>query len=130
MDQQQATDIRARETALRTFLGTRTSYRAEEVQHLNPPTNEERSALEIFELQRDKPEQFMAYVSWKGNGLVTTWMGDRVAVECDVGAWHTNNMGGKWRQIRIKPDFCRWYYTGREYDSRQCVNFKRMKAAF
>jgi hypothetical protein len=130
MDQQQAMDIRNRETALQAFLGQRTSYRPEEVAHLNPPTNEERSALEVFELHRDKPEWFTAYVSWKPNKLITTWMGDRVGVECFVGEWHYNNMGAKWRQLRIKPDFCRWYYTGREYDSRQCVNFKRMKAAF
>jgi len=131
MDQQTASDIRARESALRAFLGGRTSYRPEEVAHLNPPTNEERSAREVFELHRDKPERFSAYVTWKtGDRSVTTWMGDKVGERCDNSPWHTNNMGAKWRQIRIKPDFCRWYYTGREYESRQFVNFKRMKAAF
>jgi hypothetical protein len=129
-----AANIRARADALCAFLGTRTFYKAEEVAHLNPPTNEELSALEVFELNRDKPEQFTAYVTWRTDAVeakeVTTWTGQRVAVRCDAGPWHTNNMGAKWRQLRIKPDFCRWYYTGREYDSRQCVNFKRMKAAF
>lgn len=91
MDQQTATSIRAREEALRAFLAGRTSYKPEEVAHLNPPTNEERSALEIFELHRDKPETFMAYVPWgegqakhfggsievKYSRAVTTWTGEQ-----------------------------------------------------
>jgi hypothetical protein len=131
---EQASSIAQRIDALRTFLGGRRSYRPEEVAHLNPPSNEEISSLEVYELHRDKPEQFTAYVTWRTDPveakLITTWTGERVGVRCDAGPWHTNNMGAKWRQLRIKPDFCRWYYTGREYDSRQCVNFKRMKAAF
>lgn len=130
----QAADIETRYNALRAFIGDRTSHRTEEVAHLNPPTNDEISALEVFRLHRDQPEQFTAYVTWRTDPVeakrITTWTGERVGVRCDAGPWHTNNMGAKWRQLRIKPDFCRWYYTGREYDSRQCVNFKRMKAAF
>lgn len=130
----QAAAVEARYNAVRSFLGKRTSYKTEEVAHLNPPSNEEVSALEVFRLHTEKPEQFTAYVTWRTDPdeakLITTWTGERVAVRCDYGPWHTNNMGAKWRQLRIKPDFCRWYYTGREYNSRQCVNFKRMKAAF
>lgn len=128
--EERATDIRVRHDALRVFLGKRTSYRAEEVAHLNPPANDELSALEVFELHRDRPERFTAYVTSDGYRNVTTWTGDRVAIVASCGEWHRNNFGGKWREVRIKPDFCRWYYTGREYDSRQCVNFRRMKAAF
>lgn len=127
---ERAADIRARYDAVRAFLNGKCSYKPEEVAHLDPPTNDDISALEIFELHRDKPERFTAYVSTNGHRSVTTWTGDRIAVMVDSGRWHTNNMGGRWRQVQIKPDFCRWYYTGREYDSRQCVNFKRMKATF
>lgn len=105
MNQQQANEVRSRQDVLRTFLGDRTSYRPEEVAHLNPPTNAELSELEVFELHRDKPERFTAYVSWGGSNIISTWVGDRVAVECRIFPWHTNNFGGKWRQITIKAGF-------------------------
>jgi len=131
---EKAAQIESRYNAVRQFLGERTSYRSEEVAHLNPPTNDEISALEVFRLHRDQPQRFTAYVTWRTDAdeakLITTWTGERVAIRSSYGPWHTNNMGAKWRQITIKPDFCRWYYTGREYNSRQCVNFRRMKAAF
>jgi len=128
MNEQQATDISVRQAALKVFLGDRTSYRPEEVAHLNPPTNKELSELEVFELHRDKPKRFTAYISWNGSDVVSTWVGDRIGDVCDRGRWHTNNFGGIWRQITIKPDFSPEYYTGREYESQQCVNFRRMKA--
>ena len=37
------------------------------------------------------------------------------------------NMGGRWRQLTIRADW-NMSYTGREYDSRQCVNFRKCKA--
>jgi|SRR5882724_1537227 len=130
MNQQQATDISVRQAALKVFLGDRTSYRPEEVAHLNPPTNEELSRLEVFELHRDKPKQFTAYVNSNHSNIVSTWFGDRIGDVCYQGKWHINNFGSKWRQIKIRLDFTYWYYTGREYESRQCVNFKKMKVLF
>ena len=134
IDAATAADIESRYNAVRHFLGPRNSYRPEEVAHFNPPTNDELSALEVFRLHRDKPERFTAYVTWRTDADaakdITTWTGERVGVRFVAGPWHRNNFGGKWRQLTIKPDFCRWYYAGREYDSRQCVNFKRLKAAF
>lgn len=143
---EQAGSIRQRCDALQAFLGKRRSYKPDEVAHLNPPSNDEISSLELFELHRDQPEAFTAYVPWgeaqtKHFGTqsidapsksrdVTTWTGQRVATVASYGPWHRNNFGGKWRQVTIKPDFCRWYYAGREYDSRQCVNFRRLKSAF
>ena len=79
--------------------------------------------VELFELANQKPEKFSAYVTYPA---VTTWTGEHVAEISWRGAWHRNNFGGKWRQLTIQSDWGH-VYTGREYDSRQLVNFRRVK---
>lgn len=82
--------------------------------------------VEVFELARDKPEKFSAYVSFPRNG-VTTWTGEEVGVVCDKGEWRRNNMGARWRSLRVRSAWGAVYY-GREYDSRQLVNLRRSRA--
>jgi hypothetical protein len=95
--------------------------------------------IELFELQRDKPEKFSAYVQEPTapqrdqtnflalrRSTVTTWTGEPIGEVVLTGVWHVNNFGGKWRQLAIRTDW-NMIYTGREYDSRQFVNFRRQK---
>jgi hypothetical protein len=81
--------------------------------------------VELFEMQRDKPERFTTYVTPEG---VTTWTVERIGRVVARGDKHVNNLGGAWRAITIKTDWG-FSYHGREYDSRQCVNFKRAKVS-
>lgn len=99
-----------------------------------------RSRVETFELNRDKPATFSAYVQSSDRAHVdatniiacrhrdvTTWTGDKLGTVTHSGAWHRNNFGGKWRQVTARMA---WgdTYTGREYDSRQFVNWRRTAA--
>ena len=81
------------------------------------------TTVELFELARDKPEKFSAYVQSPRNAI-TTWTGEEIGVVCDCGAWHRNNMGARWRSLRIRAAWGAVYH-GREYDSRQLVNLRR-----
>lgn len=85
------------------------------------------TTVEIFELNRDKPAAFSAYVQFPRNG-VTTWTGEEVGIVCDVGHWHRNNLGARWRSLRVRAAWGAVYH-GREYDSRQLVNLRKAKHA-
>jgi hypothetical protein len=97
--EQQAKDIRAREEALRAFLGKRRSYRTEEVEHLNPPTNDERSALEVFEFHRDKPMKYFLYIN-EEKKLATTWTGEELGKVSFGRPWR-DNFGGERQHVWI-----------------------------
>lgn len=121
---QTAADIRAREDALRAWLGSRCSYKTEEAiaAGLKPPTNEERSALEVFEFVRDKPERYFVYISlpprvksktypssvakyrdcYGGTGRATTWTGDPLG-EVQFGRAWSDNFGGTRISISVYP---------------------------
>lgn len=60
-----------------------TSYKPEQVAHLNPPTNEERSAVEVFDFCADPPDRYFVYVNPKA-GTVTTWTGEKLG-DCQLG---------------------------------------------
>ena len=54
-----------------------TSYKPEEVAHLNPPTNDERSAVEIFDFVNNPPDKYFLYINDKEK-KATTWTGERL----------------------------------------------------
>jgi len=83
--------IVARESALRDYLGKRCSYKPEEVAHLNPPTNEERSAAEVFDFCDNPPDKYFLYVS---DGKATTWTGENLG-RITFGREYRDNFGGK-----------------------------------
>lgn len=60
-----------------------TCYKPEQVAHLNPPSNEELSAVEVFDFVHDKPAKYFVYVNPE-KGVVTTWTGD-VLGQCTLG---------------------------------------------
>ncbi|KRR21691.1 hypothetical protein [Bradyrhizobium retamae] len=95
-----AVAIRNRETALRNWLGNRTSYHPSELPaDIIPPTNEERSALEVFEFLRDKPARYFLYIN-REKGVATTWTGE-VLGRVTFGREYRDNFGGKRIAVRI-----------------------------
>ena len=108
MHEEQVNDIRARDKALSDWLkaNNTNSYRREELPaHLSPPTNEERSACEVFEFMRDKPDRYFLYIKeaedmttkpgWRnfGWGQATTWTGENLGRVSFGRAWR-DNFGG------------------------------------
>jgi len=82
----EAADIRAKIERFEAWLGKRCSYRVEELPAGVPQvSNEERSALEVFEFLNDPPIKYFLYIK-EGNpaqaaplvGQATTWTGDRL----------------------------------------------------
>lgn len=93
-----------------------------ETDHINAHTTN----VELFELDRDKPEKFGAYMPMDSRVNITTWTGESVGRVTNRREWHRNNLGAKWRHVTVRTDWGH-VYAGREYDSRQFVNFRRVK---
>jgi len=96
-------DIRARLAAVDEFLkvNKRNWMTAEESARLNSPSNEELSALEVYDFKRDKPERYFAYVD-KEFRFLTTWTGERLARIYYQGCETRDNFGGKRRYFRAE----------------------------
>lgn len=82
--------------------------------------------IELYRFAYEKPAKFSAYVSGSKPSAVTTWTGETIAVIIDRSAYHTNNFGGRFRTVWARSD---WglRYIGREWDSHDLVNFRRIK---
>lgn len=71
------------------------------------PTNEQRSAIEVYEWVNDPPDRYFAYVNEKTRKL-TTWTGD-VLGHVHFGRTYQSNMGDKRCHIWVTA------INGREY---------------
>jgi hypothetical protein len=88
-----AADVRSRDERLMDYCRERgftnsktgwTSYRPEQVEHLNPPTNEERSRAEVIEFATTPPaDTYVAYLS-ADRQRITTWTGETLATVGDI----------------------------------------------
>jgi len=95
-----AADVRARDEKLiqycreQGFTDKRTgwtSYFPEQVAHLNPPTNEERSRAEVIEFSAKAPAgPYVAYLS-ADRQRITTWTGETLATVTDITQTSTRN---------------------------------------
>lgn len=88
--------IMERENALGQWMRARkvNSYKPEDVAHLNPPTNEERSAVELFDFMKEQPSRVFAYRT-TSNRAIHNWMGETLASVTWEGSEYRDNMGGK-----------------------------------
>lgn len=84
-------------------------------------TTEMRGRVEQYELHRDKPERFTGYVT---GANVATWNGMALGKVTWSGHWQRNNFGGRWRAVTMRADWGDTYH-GREYASRQFVNWRK-----
>jgi len=90
-----------REAALKAWLGKRCSYHPSEVPaDIQPPTNEERSEVELFDWITDPPSRYFAYVA-NDFGSVTNWIGARLGTVHWRGSEFRDNLGGKRRHFRM-----------------------------
>lgn len=91
--------------------------------------NAMRGRVEQFELARDRPDRFTAYIQ-EDNALafITTWTGDKLGDVTYSGPRHRNNFGARWQQLTVRTIWGDWY-SGRWYfDAQQCINLRRVKA--
>lgn len=89
-------------------------------------SNEMRGRVEQFELNRDKPEKLLAYVS--GDGLrVTTWAGDALGdVQTITKTARINKWGERLCTIRAKIWGHRYYGIG--YGHGMCVTLRKIRS--
>ncbi|GAB7002482.1 hypothetical protein JQ593_22795 [Bradyrhizobium viridifuturi] len=100
---EQAADIRARDEALHAWMKARktNSYHPSELPpHINPPTNDERGQVELFEFMRDIPERYFLYINAKTN-TATTWNGERLG-SASFGREYRDNFGGKRVPVTVR----------------------------
>jgi hypothetical protein len=97
---QQAADIRHRNDQLMSWVDSIrgkngwASYRPEDKPSDVPDvTNEERSALEVFEFCANPPERYFLYIS-EDKQTATTWTGDLLG-HVQFGREYRDNFGGK-----------------------------------
>jgi len=86
LTEQEYKELREKIDAHKNWLEARDykSYRTEECPEDLRVTNEQRSAVEVYEWENDPPEQYFAYVNGKHRTVdgityrptITTWMGD------------------------------------------------------
>lgn len=110
-----------------TMAGKRNYLTPEECAHpdYSACNNDMRGRVEAYELQRDKPDAFSAYVTEKAE--VTAWPGNVLGAIRQRGRWVRSGFGGaKWRPVVFRAVWGRTYY-GREYDTMQLVRFRAYK---
>lgn len=99
------TELRAKydtyEAARKALCGKRNYVTQEDAAQLPPsPTNEERSAIEVYEFCADIPDKYFLYVCPEKN-TVTTWIGDTLGHITQWGDTFRSNMGDRRRNIRF-----------------------------
>ena len=103
----QATDIRKRNDALMAWVDSIrgkngwASYRPED-KPANVPdvTNEERSALEVFEFCTNPPDKYFLYIN-REKQSATTWTGDLLG-QVSFGREYRDNFGGRRVPVTVR----------------------------
>lgn len=99
-------NIVARESALKAYCVEQgftnkrgwPSYKSDQVAHLNPPSNEERSAVEVFDFVTNPPDRYFLYIN-HDKRLATTWTGDKLGDVAFGDEYHCPAFG--WRSTRV-----------------------------
>ena len=100
-------EIRSRLNAFEAWRNGRTSYKTDEVPIILSVTNEERSAVEVWEFCHNIPEKYFLYIKHQSSlsngsvGEATTWTGDHLGIVIFGQAW-TDSFGGRRIPVRIR----------------------------
>ena len=94
-----------------------------------PVSNEDISAMEVYEFKANPPDSYTLYVEETGH-FVTTWMGDVLGIIRDYGRVFRSNFGDKRQYLTIAAIngrtyggfFCTGVTTG------TCMNVKALKS--
>lgn len=104
---QQAADIRQRNDALMAWVDSVrgkngwASYKPEDKPaHVPDVSNNERSALEVFDFITNPPEKYFLYIN-EGQGTATTWTGETLG-HVTFGREYRDNFGGKRQPVWIR----------------------------
>lgn len=127
---EQANEIRTRNTALNQWVDSIrgkngwASYRPED-KPANVPdvTNEERSALEVFEFVSNPPEKYFLYIDEK-NHTATTWTGETLG-QVTFGCEYRDNFNGRRVPVTVRAVNGKTYH-GTYYKS--SGNYARIRA--
>jgi hypothetical protein len=84
--------------------------------------NDMRGRVEFYELMRDKPEQFFAYVSSDGKNI-TTWTGLFLGTVSLGAGWHVNSYISN-RMYQVTARVFGRTYTGRTMGAGMCANLR------
>ena len=76
-----------------------TSYKPEQVAHLNPPSNDERAQVELYDFVHEVPDKYFLYVNEK-TGNATCFTGLRLGTIIFGHQWR-DNFGGTRVHVRI-----------------------------
>lgn len=121
---QQAADIRERLARFEAWRNGRSGYRVEDIPADVPRvSNEEISALEVFEFIHDAPEKYFLYIREKEREAIT-WTGDKLGDITYMGPIWGDNFGGKRRSITVRAINGKCY-VGTYYTS--SGNYARVK---
>ena len=98
------------------------SYRKEDIpDHIKPSdvTNEQRSAVEVYEFVKTPPQRYLVYVKLAEN-RVTTWMGEELGTITEYTALYRSSFGDTRRNIWIdgingKKYFGTYYESAGDY---------------
>lgn len=116
-------ELRARLDRHEAWLGDRTSYFPEDVPLDCQVENSERSAVEVFEFCRQKPQRYFLYIN-EEKKLATTWAGDKLGT-VELGRSYRDNFGGK-RISVVVHGINGLHYHGTYFKS--AGNYARIKA--
>jgi hypothetical protein len=112
---QQAADIRLRNDGLMAWVASIrgkngwASYRPEDKPaHIPDVTNDERSALEVFEFVTNPPDKYFLYINEKAQ-TATTWTGYALG-RVFLGREYRDNFGGKRVPITVRAINDRTYH--------------------
>lgn len=99
------------------------AYSPDGLAPINRLTNEETSALELYEFVTFKPSALFAYVHLEkpsafdaGDRYITTWQGDRLGTITYIGYAYRSNFGDTRRSIKIRA-INGLIYSGTYYES-------------
>lgn len=103
---EQRDEISTRLLHFHNWLGTRGSYRAEEVPAGLEVSNDERAQVELFDFVHNPPEKYFLYISAKkgthygASGEATIWTGVKLG-DVQFGNTWRDNFGGKRISISV-----------------------------
>lgn len=102
------------------------SYNSHDVPDHLRLTNEQRSAIEVYEFITDPPIKYFAYVN-STTQKITTWTGEKLGdIVAKNRSW-TSNLGDRRKNLTIKAINGKMYYGTYYYDSGDYVRMKQYK---
>lgn len=136
----EAARTRDRLNAFHAWLGKRQSWRTEEAPEGLEVSNEERSALELYEWHTQRPASYFAYWTMR-EGLerpfdfdcaaaqtrITNWMGETLGIVTHAGKVWTSNFGDKRRAVTVKGTNGVTYHGTAQLSSGTYVRLKAAK---